>query len=85
MLRAQIHLNVFFLKPNPEIRGYTIITDIEFNIGGSLPNSLVQSASLSKTLKNWMIFNKLIERDVKIRLQKEQLSAEAQNDDQIVS
>ena len=37
-------MNVF--KPNPSIRGYTVIIDSEFNFGGNLPASIVAGASV---------------------------------------
>ena len=41
LIRIQVPRNLVYLKPNPEIRGYTMIIHNEFQFGGNIPNSLV--------------------------------------------
>ena len=45
-LRVNMPYSMYMFKPNPSIRGYTVIIDSEFNFGGNLPNSIVQGASV---------------------------------------
>ena len=39
--RVDLNSGMFHLKPNPEIHGYTVIVDSEFNFGGKVPKSVV--------------------------------------------
>jgi hypothetical protein len=53
LIRVQIESFMQYLKPNPEIRGYTVIAISEFNFGGNLPNSVIIANSIPKGVKNW--------------------------------
>jgi hypothetical protein len=45
-LRVNMPFSMNVFKPNPSIRGYTVIIDSEFNFGGNLPASIVAGASV---------------------------------------
>ena len=75
--RAQIMSNIYFFKPNPEIRGYTMINDQELNGMGTIPNSIVTSAYLDGAIKANTEFYKCIEADAQLRMQKEKEALEA--------
>lgn len=65
--------NIFTYEPTPEINGYTITNDAEFNILGAVPNLLVWSSSMNLALKNWLKFTKLVEKAYFERIEQENL------------
>lgn len=65
LIRIEVVRNLVFLKPNPEIRGYTMIIHNEFQFGGNIPNSMVLSKQLEGSTKGLTTFQKLVEERVK--------------------
>ena len=66
IIRIEVIQNLVFLKPNPEIRGYTMITHNEFQFGGNIPSSLVVSKQLEGSGKELAKFQLLVVTSNKI-------------------
>tara|TARA_B110000285_G_C14694060_1_gene410398 strand:- start:142 stop:285 length:144 start_codon:yes stop_codon:yes gene_type:complete len=45
---------MIYLKPNPEINGYTAIFDTNFEYGGSVPMGIVGSKACPNFVKHWV-------------------------------
>lgn len=58
--RIKVESFMQFLKPNPEIRGYTCISMMEYHFGGNLPNSIILSNAIPKGVKNWQKLQSII-------------------------
>lgn len=56
LLRIDVVCNFVFVKPNPEIRGYTMIIDNEFNFGGNIPSSMVLSRQVQGSVPGLTTF-----------------------------
>ena len=78
--RAKFYNNIYFFKPNPEIRGYTMINDQELTVMGSIPNSMVSAAYSVGALKANTEFYKVIEADARARASKLRKSFEGMLD-----
>ena len=48
MIRVKVESFMIYLKPNPEIRGYTVISMTEYHFGGNLPNSIILNNAIPK-------------------------------------
>lgn len=67
LIRLEVICNMAFLKPNPEIRGYTLMIDNEFSFGGNIPNNMVLNKQLEGSVKGYALFQKCVEDAVKER------------------
>ena len=68
IIRVKVESFMQYLKPNPEIRGYTVISVTEYHFGGNLPTSIILSNAIPKGAKNWQKLQGIIENDVKKRI-----------------
>ena len=53
LVRIDLQSKIIFFKPAPEINGYTVTTDSEFNFGGKCPNTIVISSHAARALADW--------------------------------
>ena len=50
---------MIYLKPNPEINGYTAIFDTNFEYGGSVPMGIAGSKACPNFVKHWVKLQKV--------------------------
>ena len=63
LTRVKVESFMIYLKPNPEIRGYTLITMNEYHFGGNLPNSIILSNAIPKGAKTWQKLQSIIQKN----------------------
>ena len=58
--RSEVTCHMLFLKPNPEINGYTAIVDTNFAYGGQVPMGIVGSKACPTFVKHWIKLQKAV-------------------------